>query len=398
MSAPPAGLRVLSLGTNRGLWQGAGADDDTPERLASYAARIETYRVIVHSLRGHGVRGRVGVGATGSAVATNAFNRLDSWVRMVAHGLRMGARERFTVVYAQEPLFTGTAAWLLSRLLRVPLGVCVYGSNPFDPHWTAESRANRLLAPVARWVLRRAHLVQVDGSMTARHLAESGVPRARIAFKPIIPANAAQFAGARRDAAVRARLDDGGRFGALALFVGRMVAQKNLPMLLDVVQRTAASAPGLRFVMVGEGPLRGELMAECARRGVEDRVLWTGGIPHAELPAVFAACDLFVLPSAYEGFPRVMMEAAAAGLPIVTTEVSGSDDAVVEGENGFVVPIGDAAAFAARVETVAGDPERARRMGAHGRERMRALAERYGDPRVQVEIWRRVQAPAGVAP
>ena len=120
-------------------------------------------------------------------------------------------------------------------------------------------------------------------------------------------------------------------------------------------------------------------------------MLWTGSVSHADLPAVLAACDLFVLPSAYEGFPRVLMESASAGLPIVTTEVSGSDDAVVEGETGFVVPIGDAAAFADRVERVCADPERARRMGAAGRERMAALLARYADPRLQVDIWRRAR-------
>lgn len=391
---PGRGVRVLSIGMTRSLWGGyAQADDDSPLRLAKYADTVASYKLIVHSLRRDRLRGTVRVGGTGEAVATNGFSRLDSWVRMVAQGIRLGRNERFSVIQAQDPLFTGTAAYLVSRVLGLPFSVCVYGGNPFDRNWVTESRLNRVGAPVARWILRRAAGVQVDGSMTLRSLAGVGIPRESLFLKPMIPATMGQFFAAEPDAALRAELL-GDRYDRMALFVGRIVPQKSLEVLLAAAERLRTSAPRLRIVCVGDGWQRAALQAEAERRGLGDAIAWTGAVPHRDIVRYIASCDLFVLPSRYEGFPRVLMEAAACAKPIVTTRVSGSDDAVLDGESGHIVPIGDDEALAARVAELACDPARMRAMGERARAHMREVSARYTDPWMQAEIWGKVGAPS----
>jgi glycosyltransferase involved in cell wall biosynthesis len=100
------------------------------------------------------------------------------------------------------------------------------------------------------------------------------------------------------------------------------------------------------------------------------------------------AADLFFLPSIYEGFPRVLMEAAAAGKPIVSADVSGSDDVIENGRTGYIVAINDRDGFTDRIAALLNDPSLCARMGAAGRERMRSIAAKYADPNLQVEIWR----------
>jgi glycosyltransferase involved in cell wall biosynthesis len=126
-------------------------------------------------------------------------------------------------------------------------------------------------------------------------------------------------------------------------------------------------------------------------------VKWLGARPHAEVARVMAACDLFCLPSRYEGYARVLMEAAAAGLPVVTTDVSGSDDAVKSGLSGLIVPVGDAAALRAALEALLADPARAREMGLRGQAHMREAAARHASPRRQIEIWEELVRRAGRA-
>ena len=109
-----------------------------------------------------------------------------------------------------------------------------------------------------------------------------------------------------------------------------------------------------------------------------------------------ASCDFFVLASVYEGFARVLMEAAKSAMPIVTTDVSGSDDAVIHGKTGYIVPIGDAAAFSEALIDLMEHPDRAAEMGRQSRRHMQQLVARYGDPKMQVRIWEGIVGLAGI--
>ena len=97
-----------------------------------------------------------------------------------------------------------------------------------------------------------------------------------------------------------------------------------------------------------------------------------------------AAMDALCLPTLREGFPNVVLEAAAAGLPVVTTTATGAVDSVVEGQTGFLIPVGDDAALVARLNTLADQPDLAASMGAAGRQR---VLEHFG----QEQIWRGIE-------
>jgi UDP-glucose:(heptosyl)LPS alpha-1,3-glucosyltransferase len=145
----------------------------------------------------------------------------------------------------------------------------------------------------------------------------------------------------------------------LALFVGGDWARKGLAVAVEAV----AKAPGWRLVVAGDGDGRG-LAALAARRGVADRVLHVGPV---ERPGpYYAAADAFVLPTAYETFSLVSYEAAAAGLPLICTRVSGIEDILRDGETGFEVPR-DAGAIAEKLTALREDPDLRMRLGAAAR-------------------------------
>jgi glycosyltransferase involved in cell wall biosynthesis len=179
-------------------------------------------------------------------------------------------------------------------------------------------------------------------------------------------------------------------FGATAaefvwLAVGRFEIAKDYPNLLRAFARVRAARPDAVLVIVGQGSLQGEAEALTAELGVRDAVRFLGA--RNDVPAVMSAADGYVMSSAWEGMPMVLLEAAAAGLPIVATAVGGNGEVVREGESGFLVPARDPAALGAGMLRLMALPEGERRaLGERGREHVRA---NYGLHRV-AERWERV--------
>ena len=161
--------------------------------------------------------------------------------------------------------------------------------------------------------------------------------------------------------------------GPVVGIVGRLVPVKDHATFLRAAARIAAACPEATFLVAGDGEDRAALEAE-ARRTLGDRVRFLGWVN--DLPSLYAACDVVVLTSKTEGTPVALIEAAAAGRPVVATAVGGVTDVVIDGETGHTVRAGDDAAMAAAVLSLLGDPVRARAMGDAGATHVRTRFSR----------------------
>ncbi|HVQ28079.1 MAG TPA: glycosyltransferase [Vicinamibacteria bacterium] len=161
------------------------------------------------------------------------------------------------------------------------------------------------------------------------------------------------------------------REAVVAGVVGRLDERKGHRYFLEAMKRLAGE-PGLHAVVVGEGREKDALFAQRRELGLEPRVHLVGY--WASLAEALAAIDLFVLPSLMEGHPLAILEAMAAGKPVVATRVGGNHEAVDDGRSGLLVPPRDAEALAEAISSLARDSERAARMGLEGR---RLLGERF---------------------
>lgn len=155
------------------------------------------------------------------------------------------------------------------------------------------------------------------------------------------------------------------------LFVGHLRYYKGLDFLL----RALCELPKAQLTIIGTGMMERVWRALARDLGVDARVQFLGDVSDAQLPAHYAACDIFVLPSSArsEAFGMVQLEAMAAGKPVVCTELgTGTSFVNVDGETGFVVPACDAHALAAAIARLRDDAELRSRMGAAARARVRA--------------------------
>lgn len=147
------------------------------------------------------------------------------------------------------------------------------------------------------------------------------------------------------------------------LTLARLHAQKGLGYLIEA----AALLPDATFAIAGEGPDRAALEAQARALGLADRVIFLG--QRQDVRELLAGCDAFVLPSLWEGLPVSILEAMAAGKPVIASEIPGNDEAVVHGITGLLVPPRDPVALADAIRSVVADPALAARLGTAGRER-----------------------------
>ncbi|MBI3273471.1 MAG: glycosyltransferase family 4 protein [Planctomycetes bacterium] len=266
------------------------------------------------------------------------------------------------VAYAQ-----GLTLWAGTGGARVPWALNPHGLEM----WSARGAWNVATGYLFRLIMvrmaRRADaVVSLGGKLTGMIRRGMRVPAGRVVVVP----NAVDpsYVGRRTDGsagAERPRL----------LAVGRFFPNKGFRVLVEAMNRLASTR--VELDIVGKGPEEGALRSACAT----SRVRFLGELPDAELMAAYRTADGYVLPSLYEGMPTVLLEAMAAGLPVIATDV-GAVATLVSPDTGWRVPPGDAGALATAIRAFAGTaPEERHRMGDRGAERVRARFtwERVGE-------------------
>jgi glycosyltransferase involved in cell wall biosynthesis len=151
-----------------------------------------------------------------------------------------------------------------------------------------------------------------------------------------------------------------------------LTEQKGQRYLLQSLADLRSRYPGLCCILVGEGEAREELEALTARLGLQDHVIFCGN--RRDVQIMLQGLDLFVLPSLFEGLPLALLEAMAAGVPVVATSVAGSCEVIEDGVNGRLVPPADVSALTEAIEGLLDNPALARTLAGQG---SKTVAERY---------------------
>ncbi len=292
-------------------------------------------------------------------------------------------RRRYDVFHVHIAHHMAAVACVVGRLAGKPVLVKLTG-------WLESELGilSRRRSPVL-WLLRRCIRLATAVQATSRELeallVKHGFPPARIHRIP----NAVDTHRFRPQAG--ARTGDGAAF--TAIFVGRLVPEKNLPMLLEAWAVALAGRDDARLMVVGQGPLAEELAGRARSLGIARQVAFLGAQPREEVIRLLGRADVGVLVSTHEGLSNSLLEYMAAGLPVIGTRISGTEDWVREDDTGWLVEPGDTAALAQVLARAAG-PARPH-LADMGR-RARAVMEREASiPAVADRILRAYGAGPG---
>jgi phosphatidyl-myo-inositol dimannoside synthase len=236
------------------------------------------------------------------------------------------------------------------------------------------------VTPGPRQLLRRIgegldHVTYL-GSYTRSRIASALSPGAAGRMRQLVPGvDASTFHPDRRDAGQEVRHRRGLSDRRVVVCVSRLMPRKGQDSLIRALPQIRARAgDDVALLIVGGGPYRERLEQLVDELGLQAHVVITGGVPWEELPAHYAAGDVFAMPSRtrqrgwdVEGLGIVYLEASATGLPVVAGDSGGAPDAVLDGRTGFVVGGRDQSALVERVAELLGDAAMAERMGRAGR-------------------------------
>ena len=242
-----------------------------------------------------------------------------------------------------------TVAMLAGAISGIPYSFTMHGPDDFFEavHWRLDEKIAR-----ARFVAAISDFARSQGMLYARRADWAKIHVVHCGIDP------ARYAGVAQ-----------GRGGDL-LFVGRLAAVKGVPVLFEALAKARQTRPDLYLTLIGDGPERAALEAEAKPLG--DAVRFVGYQSQDAVARALMQNDALVLPSFAEGVPVVLMEAMAAGLPVVATQIAGIPELVQNGICGILVPPGDANALATAMLAALADPAQKAAMGAAGRAKVTA--------------------------
>ncbi|MBU0495960.1 MAG: glycosyltransferase family 4 protein [Chloroflexi bacterium] len=284
----------------------------------------------------------------------------------------------YDLCHAWSTVPAGLAAGLLQHAHGLPYVVCMRGSDV--PGYDVRYRwLYPFITPIIRAIWTSAAAATAN-SWELRQLALRTAPRLPI---EVIPngIDAASFQTRPADA--------GDNDPLLILCVARLVERKGIGDLLEAVAQIKAAGQRFRVRLVGTGSHAEPLHQRCVELGLEDVVEFVGYIQHFDIPRIYTQADLFVLPSLNEGMPNAVLEAMAAGLPIITTYTGGTSE-LIRG-NGIIVPTRAPGAIAQALTELLDDAALRTSMGLRSRQIAESLGWEFVADRYQA-LYQRILA------
>jgi len=314
-----------------------------------------------------------------------ALHRLTSYFR----------RERFDVVHTHSSK-AGIVGRFAAARAGTPLVVhTVHGQafHRYAPWWR-----NRLYIWAERLAARRCHrILAVARAMIDQCVEARVAPREK--YRVVYSGMDMQaFLSARPEPELRAALGIPPKAPVVGK-IARLFELKGHEFLIQAAAAIVERFPDVRFLLVGDGSLRGHLENQVARSGLEKNFVFAGLAPPVDIPRYTALMDVLVHLSLREGLPRTVVQALAAGIPAVSFALDGAPEVVIDGETGRLCAPEDVPAVSTAVIDLLEHPEKAREMGRRGREKVREQFDwrRMAD-RIEAEYFETLEEQAACRP
>jgi phosphatidyl-myo-inositol dimannoside synthase len=296
----------------------------------------------------------------GALRAIAARSTVFKWVR--EH------RDEFDRIIALNSGFGGWLGKWLRKTENIPFDTLVYGFE------FLRFKSHPLARPLLLSIYRHSERVLAISDFTAGAIGEFGVDKEKI-HRIRLRVDTEKFHPGLNGRPLRERHK--ATDAKILLTVGRLIARKNHRLVLEALPKILEKFPETRYWIAGRGPEEEKLRQVCSSLGLEDNVRFLGYVPDEDLPGLFAACDLYIMPTlnlggSVEGFGLVYLEAGACGKPSIASPSGGASEAVVDQVTGVHVSPERPEQIAAAVIDLFGHPQKLQSLGRQARKNAEA--------------------------
>jgi len=319
------------------------------DRMIDYAELFDELHIVVAARRAH----REEAHDTLRTYDASGRSALARYLRVWRRATAVCRAVHPDIISSENADVFGLIGYGLARRFGVPLQAQVH-TDVLSPHYRTASWRERFRYLLARFVLPRASCIRaVSPRVGAAITRELGVPAEKIRVLPIWT-DVDGVRSAPRHSPTDDRL---GSFELRLVSAGRFVErEKNFRLLIDAMVQVTRAVPQSVLVIAGAGPDRRLLEQRIRLNRLETKV-WIESW-RADLPSFIKSFDLFLLASNFEGWPRVCIEAIAAGIPIVMTDVGPAGDLLIDGRTCRIVPVGNVQALSEAILALHADRDR----------------------------------------
>jgi glycosyltransferase involved in cell wall biosynthesis len=267
-------------------------------------------------------------------------NTLLSYFSILIKIVKICLKNKIDLILANDAVL-GAIAIIARSIFKYKVQISVFGLEIFSKDWQKERIQNALLKTVHIWALKKADSIRTDNAKDKIILNEKlKIDKNKIVSIPVSinQKDQKKLIDRKRDLRFRQKL--GGENQKILLSVGRLVKAKGFDVLINAAKEIIKQKnKNVKFIIIGDGSERKVLQEKINNFNLEKHIYLLGAVKHSQLIKYFHNCDLFILPSLYEGLPRVLMMAALSGLPIVSTDIDGVGELVKNQKSGLIVPI-----------------------------------------------------------
>lgn len=348
-------MNILSIGSDRKLFEEGSA---VQKRIASYGTLVDELHIVVFAKSSLGVK-PTQITPNVWVYPTNSANKLRYISDATKLGKQLLKEKQIDLVTTQDPFEAGHVGLNVVKGSNAHLEVQVH-TDFLSPYFAKQSMLNRARVRIADRVIPQADCIRVVSQKLKCGILERFPivrKKQRIAILPIFSAHK-HTAEVPKD--IKQQYP---QFDVLVLMVGRLESEKNIPLALKSFADAHKKYPKAGLIIAGDGSQKDALIKRAKELGIEKSVVFVGW--QQDLTAYYMSADVFLATSNYEGYGMALVEAAEAGLPIVSTNVGVAENLLRAEERPFLCEVGDKTCLSKQLTLLLGDDELRHASGAH---------------------------------
>ncbi len=363
-------MRIINIGTDRNLFV---KDSVVLKRHIEYARLVDEIHIVVFTKKKDEFNKKQ-IAKNAWLYPTNSRIKLLYIFDAVKIVWKIINNKQGWLITTQDPFETGLVGLVACMAKKIPLHF-QFHTDVFNDRWIKENMLNRIRYIIMLFIIPFADGFRVVSKHVIQNLIKRGVSEEMITYTPVY-SDVKLFQDEQKDH---------GRKNKEILYTGRFVKEKNLPFLFRAFAIVSKKDVEAKLVLVGDGPLRSSLAALSKKLGINESVKfvpWTDN-----LVSYYKTASVFVLPSYYEGWGRVVVESLAAGTPVIMTDVGCAGEVVRDGVEGFIVQHDNEQQLAEKIILMLEDEKLRDDMSKRGKERVSQLLSQEETLQLYKKSW-----------